>query len=82
MISPSCLKRIIDTIPLAIDHTFLVYLAEKMQSSLLQKLRVSSTESARNYLSEDPLVHARRAELVAQRKRLEQMRKELFEFGM
>lgn len=70
-------QRIIDIIPLAIDHTFVFELADMMQNSLVQKLHVGNLESAQNYLSEDSAVRARREELMAQRKRLESMQ-ELF----
>jgi hypothetical protein len=75
-------QRIIDFVPLTIDHTFLYALARSMEESLGRRLQVTSPELAMTYLSEDPEIYSERLALVGQRERLEMARKELISFGI
>ncbi|KAH9932350.1 P-loop containing nucleoside triphosphate hydrolase protein [Fomitopsis serialis] len=76
-------KRVIDYIPLSIDHLFLYGLSERLQDTLIEKLglgSVKSTERCAAYLSEDANVVAARTELLGKRERLESVQKELDNF--
>lgn len=78
-------QRVIDYVPLAIDHTFLYALAEALQPCLIEKLGIGAANAAERcqaYLSEDPGVVALRDELTSRRKRLESVQTELFNFGL
>jgi GTPase SAR1 family protein len=74
-------KRIIDYVPLCVDHVFLYELAHIMMNSLGKKLQVTSIESAQHYLNEEPRIQMEREQLNVQRNRLERMRHELINFG-
>ena len=77
------LQRIIDYVPLSIDHLFLYGLSERLQDTLIEKLGLGSaksTERCAAYLSEDPGVVAARAELMSKKERLESVQKELDNF--
>ncbi|OCH87803.1 hypothetical protein OBBRIDRAFT_827487 [Obba rivulosa] len=78
-------KRVIDYVPLAIDHMFLYALAEALQPFLIDKLGIGATNAAarcRAYLSEEPSVVALREELSGRKRRLEGVQMELFNFGL
>ncbi|KAH9830095.1 P-loop containing nucleoside triphosphate hydrolase protein [Rhodofomes roseus] len=76
-------KRIIDYVPLSVDHLFLFGLSERLQDTLIEKLGLGSaksTERCAAYLSEDASVVAARTELLGKRERLESVQKELDNF--
>ncbi|KAK7676574.1 hypothetical protein QCA50_020450 [Cerrena zonata] len=78
-------KRVIDNIPMTIDHTFLFSFSELLQSFLIEKLALGTADSASRcakYLSEDPGVVAEREELLSKKKRLDSIRTELVNFGV
>ncbi|KAI3619394.1 hypothetical protein WG66_012775 [Moniliophthora roreri] len=73
-------KRIIDNVPNFIDLRFLKALGKDMQRFLITELGLgtaSANEKCAQYLVEDPLMVARRAELKARVKRLESVQREL-----
>jgi GTP-binding protein EngB required for normal cell division len=74
-------KRLIDNVPLAVDHTFLFKLKDTIQKILIKRLKVGSVEVARDFLMEDPAVQAEREALTVKRKRLEEMKRQLYDFG-
>ncbi|KZT66613.1 hypothetical protein DAEQUDRAFT_714663 [Daedalea quercina L-15889] len=76
-------KRVIDYVPLSIDHLFLYGLSERLQDTLIEKLGLGSAKSTERcvaYLSEDANVVAARTELTGKRERLESVQKELDNF--
>ncbi|KLO12396.1 hypothetical protein SCHPADRAFT_853916 [Schizopora paradoxa] len=78
-------KRIIDNIPLTIEHALNKGLANSMKVNLLQELDLGSSEASKrlkDLLDEDPVVKARREQLEAQRRRLEQVLVELSRVGV
>ncbi|KAI0820102.1 P-loop containing nucleoside triphosphate hydrolase protein [Trametes gibbosa] len=78
-------KRIIDYVPLSIDLHFLYTLAERLQGVLIEKLGLGSAKSDARcaaYIAEDPHVSAQRSELLAKKKKLEAVQRELFNFGL
>lgn len=77
--------RVIDIIPMAVDHTFLFSFATSLQAFLNEKLELGTANAAsrcETYLSEDPNIVAEREELVSKKKRLESIQNELFNFGI
>ncbi|THH32770.1 hypothetical protein EUX98_g1377 [Antrodiella citrinella] len=70
-------KRLIDYIPLAIDHAFLFSFSASLQSHLITELVISSEDRCKLYLAEDPQVVHEREELLGRKKRLETVKKEL-----
>ncbi|KDQ21433.1 hypothetical protein BOTBODRAFT_98847 [Botryobasidium botryosum FD-172 SS1] len=77
-------KRVIDYVPLAIEHTFVRALVEGIQGSLIKKLRLGEPDSRQRcalFLNEDQNVVLLREELEARRHRLEQANHELLNFG-
>ncbi|KAF8579720.1 hypothetical protein K439DRAFT_370392 [Ramaria rubella] len=64
-------KRIIDTIPQAIDHIFLRALARDMDKTLMEKLGVSDEKKASSLLAEDIAIVSKRRELMARKEKLE-----------
>lgn len=78
-------KRIIDYIPLAIDHQFLYGLNEILQKSLVDKLGLGMSDAATRcmvYLAEDPIIVAKRKELSSKKARLESVQLALENFGL
>ncbi|GBE86763.1 P-loop containing nucleoside triphosphate hydrolase protein [Sparassis latifolia] len=78
-------KRVIDYVPLSIDHLFLYAFAEDLQAFLLNKLGLggpNATARCEAYLVEDAGVVAAREELTSKKKRLESVQVELFNFGL
>ncbi|EPQ51165.1 hypothetical protein GLOTRDRAFT_141261 [Gloeophyllum trabeum ATCC 11539] len=78
-------KRVIDNVPLMIDHKFVRAIAKDLQSSLISQLGLGTANASTRcatYLAEDPHVVARREELIARKKRLEGVTKELSNFGL
>ncbi|KAH9843658.1 P-loop containing nucleoside triphosphate hydrolase protein [Rhodofomes roseus] len=73
-------KRIIDYIPLAIDHTFLYAFAEALQFHLIENLALGAPDAAARctaYLSEDLDIVMRRQELTGRKASLEKAKLEL-----
>ncbi|OBZ74744.1 Interferon-induced GTP-binding protein Mx1 [Grifola frondosa] len=78
-------KRVIDYIPLSIDHLFLYTFAETLQAHLIDKLGLGSANAIARctaYLAEDPYLVSMREELESRKKRMESVQKELFNFGL
>ncbi|KAI0079853.1 hypothetical protein K474DRAFT_477367 [Panus rudis PR-1116 ss-1] len=77
-------KRVIDVIPMTIDHSFLFSFSESLQNRLIEKLGLGSNNSEARctaYLAEDPKVAAERDEVMAKKKRLEAVQDELYRYG-
>jgi hypothetical protein len=75
----------IDNIPSLLDHIFVKAVAKNLQTFLITKLGIGSTDSKDRlamYLEEDPRVVAQRAELAARKKRLETVEVELQTFSL
>jgi hypothetical protein len=79
------LQRVINNVPSIIDLKFVRAMAMQLQPYLIMKLGLGTTNAStrcETYLTEKPGVVARRAELAAQKERLERVEKELFSFGL
>ncbi len=79
------IQRIIDNVPLAIDHEFLFAFADELQSHLISALGLNGTDAVikcTKYLAEEPTVVAERDELLARRKRLLGVQEELYRAGL
>ena len=79
------LQRIIDYIPLAIDHHYLYKFANDVHAQLFERLMLGAPDAARRcatYIAEDPSVVVARDELISKKKRLESVQKALISFGM
>ena len=79
------LQRVIDYVPLVIDHEFLRAFADALQEHLVRQLGLGAADSAAKcaaYLEEDPIVAAMRDELTSRKARLESVRDELVGFGL
>ncbi len=79
----AALQRIIDAIPLTIEHSLNQHLADPLQKSLVKNLDLGSPDAGKRLaelLAEDPAIAARRAELEAMLRRLEDVQRELEEF--
>ncbi|KAI0323553.1 hypothetical protein GY45DRAFT_1376242 [Cubamyces sp. BRFM 1775] len=66
-------KRVIDYVPLAIDHSFLYAFSEKLRERPLERLGLGgayASERCIGYIAEDPGVVAQRDELTSKKKRL------------
>ncbi|KZT61041.1 hypothetical protein CALCODRAFT_514981 [Calocera cornea HHB12733] len=77
-------KRIIDTIPQAIDFIFIRPLADTVQHDLISGLQFDSPdahERCRAYLAESPQKAMRRQRLIADRERLKKAREALKAIG-
>ncbi|KAJ3722601.1 P-loop containing nucleoside triphosphate hydrolase protein [Lentinula raphanica] len=78
-------KRMIDNIPRFIDLLFVRELGKTLQPFLISKFSLgtsSANERCEKYLGEDPHTVAKREELLARRKRLESVRRELDEYSL
>ncbi|KAI0937652.1 hypothetical protein AcV5_000438 [Taiwanofungus camphoratus] len=78
-------KRVIDTVPLTIEHEFLFEFADRLQGFLIQKLRLGSSKSAArcaSYLAEGLDIVRMRNELLSKKKRLKSASVELLNFGL
>lgn len=70
---------------MAIDHEFLFAFAEAIQSFLIKKLNLASSDGASrcaSYLAEDESIIATRRDLTDKKKRLETIQTELLTFGL
>ncbi|KAE9397406.1 hypothetical protein BT96DRAFT_1020873 [Gymnopus androsaceus JB14] len=78
-------KRMIDNIPCFIDLLFVRKLGDTLQPFLISKFGMgtpSANERCASYLGEDPVVVANREELLARKKRLESVDRELDEYSL
>ncbi|KAI0743151.1 P-loop containing nucleoside triphosphate hydrolase protein [Daedaleopsis nitida] len=78
-------KRVIDYIPLSIDHHFLYAFVKGLQQTLFERLGLGTPTSAARcsaYIAEDPTVAALRDELMSKKKRLENVQRALYNFGL
>ncbi|EGO22889.1 hypothetical protein SERLADRAFT_471404 [Serpula lacrymans var. lacrymans S7.9] len=77
-------KRIIDYVPLKIEHSLNRALADKLPESLLNNLMKTPNllDRMAEFVSEDPAITARRAELRTRRSRLVNIQQKLANFGM
>ncbi|KAH7920090.1 hypothetical protein BV22DRAFT_826286 [Leucogyrophana mollusca] len=78
-------KRVIDNIPGILDLLLVKAVSKDLQSFLITQLEIgsaSATERLAMYVAEDPRVVAYREELVARKKRLESVERELRNFGL
>ncbi len=78
-------QRVIDYIPLSIDHHFLYAFVKQLQQLLFERLGLGTARSAERcneYVAEEPTIVATRDELLTKKKRLENVQRALFNFGM
>ncbi|KAI0087492.1 P-loop containing nucleoside triphosphate hydrolase protein [Irpex rosettiformis] len=78
-------KRIIDYVPLAIDHELLYAFTDDLQFHLLSALGINGTEAVAKcagYLAEDPDIVAEREELLSRKMRLLGVQAELLKVNM
>lgn len=78
-------QRVIDYVPLVIDHEFLRAFADALQEHLVRQLGLGAADGAAKcaaYLEENPFVTATRDELTSRKARLESVRDELAGFGL
>ncbi|KAJ8474633.1 hypothetical protein ONZ51_g7084 [Trametes cubensis] len=78
-------KRVIDYVPLAIDHSFLYAFSERLRERLFERLGLggaNASERCTGYIAEDPGIVAQRDELTSKKKRLENVQRALFNFGL
>ena len=75
----------IDYIPLSIDHHFLYAFASELPHELFARLGLGTANAAArcgSYIAEDPAIVATRDELLAKKKRLENVQRALYDFGL
>ncbi|KAI0650981.1 P-loop containing nucleoside triphosphate hydrolase protein [Trametes meyenii] len=78
-------KRVIDTVPLTIDHNFLYAFAGKLHERLFERLGLGTANAAArcvSYVEEDRAIVAQRDELTSKKRRLENVQRALYNFGM
>ncbi|KAI0659429.1 hypothetical protein C8Q70DRAFT_933379 [Cubamyces menziesii] len=78
-------KRVIDYVPVAIDHSFLSTFSERLRERLFERLELggaNASERCSGYIAEAPGIVAQRDELVSKKKRLENVQQALFNFGL
>ena len=78
-------QRVIDYIPLTIDHQFLYGCRNSVQRVLFERLGLGEANPASrcaSYIAEDPTVVTARDELLGKKKRLEAVQRALFRFGL
>ncbi|KAF9066276.1 P-loop containing nucleoside triphosphate hydrolase protein [Rhodocollybia butyracea] len=78
-------KRMIDNVPRVIDLSFVREIGKTLQPFLISQFSLgnpSANDRCANYLGEDAALVARREELLARRKRLESVEKELEEYSL
>ncbi|KAI0363541.1 hypothetical protein BV20DRAFT_958073 [Pilatotrama ljubarskyi] len=77
-------KHLIDIVPKMIDRKLLYALADRLQAVLIEKLGLGSAKADARctaYIAEDAHVVATRTELLAKKKKLEEVQRALFNFG-
>ncbi|KAI0693477.1 P-loop containing nucleoside triphosphate hydrolase protein [Cytidiella melzeri] len=78
-------KRIIDYVPMTIDHSFLFGFVSAVQESLIEHLGLGTSNAGPRcaaYLAEDHRILSLREELLGKKKRLESVQSELDNFGL
>ncbi|KAK7679580.1 hypothetical protein QCA50_017290 [Cerrena zonata] len=78
-------KRVIDYVPMIIDHEYLFAFSEALQGHLIEYLGLSgrdSVEKCAAYVAEDNQTKSQRVELTSQKARLVTTRKELLEVAL
>ncbi|KAI0084205.1 P-loop containing nucleoside triphosphate hydrolase protein [Irpex rosettiformis] len=78
-------KRVIDYVPMTVDHAFLFGFANALQEVLVDQLGLGTPNSGARcaaYLTEDSRIVALRDELSAKKRRLEGVQTELDNFGL
>ncbi|KAI0673303.1 P-loop containing nucleoside triphosphate hydrolase protein [Trametes maxima] len=78
-------KRVIDTVPLTIDHNFLYAFAGKLHERLFERLGLGAANAAARcaaYVEEDRAIVALRDELTSKKRRLENVQRALYNFGL
>ena len=78
-------QRVIDYIPLTIEHSLNQILADSVQKALLMEINIGSndaTERLAHLLAEDPEIAAQRAEYQSRMRRLVAIETELRRFGV
>ncbi len=78
-------QRVVDYIPLTIEHALNKGLAGSMKTNLLQQLDLGSSGASKrldDLLDEDPSIKSRRDHLETRRRRLEQVLLELQKVGV
>ncbi|KAI0925406.1 hypothetical protein AcV7_005662 [Taiwanofungus camphoratus] len=76
-------KRIIDQVPMTIQHTLNQGLANAMQEYLLEELKLGTPDASQRFvelLAEDPVIAAQRKELEERMKRLTEIQERLIHF--
>jgi hypothetical protein len=76
-------KRFGDCVPMTIDHSYLLRFGNRISDELLNKLGIcdAKEEELLTLLDEDEVVMAKRKELTSREDRLNQVRRELADFG-
>lgn len=85
MLLTAALQRVIDNIPMAIDYYFLYAFEEQLHERLFERLGLGAANAAVRcsaYIAEDPSVVAARDELMGKKKRLENVQRALYNFGL
>ena len=76
----------IDYVPVAIDYSFLYAFYDRLRERLFEWLglggALNASEWCIEYIAEDPGIVAQRDELPSKKKRLEIVRRALFNFGL
>ncbi|KAI0759256.1 P-loop containing nucleoside triphosphate hydrolase protein [Trametes elegans] len=78
-------KRIIDYVPLTIDHNLLYAFSTRLHERLFERLGLGTANAAercKGYVAEDPTVVATRDELMSKKRRLENVQRALYNFGL
>jgi len=78
-------KRVIDNIPAVIDLQFVRAVAKELLPFLMKKFELGTANGAARcgmYLAEDESLVAKRDELTARKKRLDNVAAELYNFGL
>lgn len=79
------LQRVVDYVPLVIDHEFLRAFGDDLQAHLIKQLGLGAEDAVAKcaaYLEEDPFIVSAREELTGRKKRLESVQEELLRFGL
>lgn len=77
------MQRIIDQVPMTIQHTLNQGLANAMQEYLLEELKLGTPDASQRFvelLAEDPVIAAQRKELEERMKRLTEIQERLIHF--
>ncbi|CAL1698678.1 unnamed protein product [Somion occarium] len=78
-------KRIVDYVPMIIDHEFLFACSDALQAFLIEKLELATKNTSERcavYVAEDAGITTMREELLARKKRLISAQQELLDFAI